>query len=102
MKLLIFTVYDIKAAAYLPPFYLNTSGQALRSFIDTVNDPAHHFNKHPEDYLLYKLGTFDDGDAGFIVLDVPELLAKAIECIENQASVNATQEFMGHPVNAQE
>lgn len=77
----IFTVYDTKAKAYMPPFYMQSTGQAMRAFEDTVNDETHAFAKHPEDYVLYELGTFDDQNASFQLHKTGVTLAKAIEMI---------------------
>lgn len=54
-----FAVYDAKAQAYLAPFPANTHGIAERMFADLVNADGHQFNRHPADYTLYKIGTFD-------------------------------------------
>ena len=56
----IFTVFDQKAKAYLPPFFLPRPEMALRVFTDCVNDPTHQFGKHPADYTLLQLGDYDD------------------------------------------
>jgi len=60
MKFGIFAIYDTKAAAHLPPFFLPTRGLAIRAFTDCVNDSTHQFSKHPEDYTLFLVGNFDD------------------------------------------
>ncbi len=79
MLLQVFTVFDSKAEAYLPPFYLITRGQAIRAFTDSVNDPNHQFAKHPEDYTLFLLGSFEDSSANFHLQKTAEPLGKAIE-----------------------
>lgn len=79
MLLQIFTVFDSKAEAYLPPFYMTTKGQAIRAFSDSVNDPTHVFMKHPEDYTLFLLGSFEDTTASFHVMETGLPLGKAIE-----------------------
>lgn len=60
MLLKIFTVYDSKTEAYLPPFFLRSTGEACRSFEEACNDPNHPFYKHSPDYTLFELGVFDD------------------------------------------
>lgn len=55
-----FSVFDQKAQAYLPPFFMHAEGMAIRSFGDCIEDPEHQFGKHPEDYTLYEIGEFDD------------------------------------------
>lgn len=61
MTLSVFSVYDKKAEAFMQPFTYAAVGQAVRAFSDTVNDPKSAFYRHPADYDLYQLGTFDDG-----------------------------------------
>lgn len=83
MKLTIFSIFDVKAAAFLPPFYMVNRSTAERAFLDSVSDPGHMFCKHPEDYVLHILGTFEDADASFTLEDFPAvamtgLQAKAI------------------------
>nr|UXQ88105.1 MAG: nonstructural protein [Microvirus sp.] len=56
----IFTIFDEKARAYLPPFYQPEIAQAHRSFGDAVNDPETAFYKHPSDYTLFHIGSFDN------------------------------------------
>ncbi len=63
MIIKMFTVYDSKTEAYLPPFYQPTNGAAIRLFEDSANDLNHAFYKHPSDYTLFYLGTFDDQKA---------------------------------------
>ncbi len=60
MKHRVFAIFDSKARAYLPPFFMPEAGQATRVFSDMVNSEEHAFGKHPEDYTLFEIGTFDD------------------------------------------
>lgn len=60
MKLKIFSIFDVKAEAYLPPFFLPTVGMATRAFKDCVNQQGHQFCENPGDYTLFELGEFDD------------------------------------------
>ncbi len=74
----IFTVYDEKAKAFLPPFFLPQIGMGTRVFSDCVNDPTHQFNKHPADYNLYHIGEFDDNSGKIIVMDPRNLLGSGV------------------------
>ena len=62
MLLKIFTVYDAKAEAYMQPFFMQSTGQAIRSFEDTVNDTKSVFNKHAQDFTLFEIGTYEDSN----------------------------------------
>lgn len=82
MLLQIFTVFDIKAEAYLEPFYTATKGQAIRSFSDTCQEKGHPFNLHPEDYTMFHLGAYDNSNATFEILPTAAPIGKAIEFIQ--------------------
>jgi len=82
MTLKVFSVFDEKGAVFSNPFYLSHNGMALRSFADLAGDKGTIVNKHPSDYKLYCLGSFDDVTGRFISLDVPEFLANASDYTE--------------------
>lgn len=78
MKLFVFAVRDIQANAFMTPFFGHNVGAAVREFGDIcrgVSEPTHPLAKHPEDYELYKLGDWTDGDAKFVLHDPPQQLA---------------------------
>lgn len=57
---LVYSVRDLKAEAYLQPFFSTNNGTACRSFMESVQKPESPFYKHPADFCLFHLGTFDD------------------------------------------
>lgn len=60
MRLVIVAVEDVKAEAYMNPVPFQSKGQAVRSFADGVNGgDANGMAKHPEDYRLWFIGSFD-------------------------------------------
>lgn len=79
MILKIFSVYDVKAEAYLPPFYVASKGAAVRSFSDAASDPTHNFCKHAEDFTLFELGEFNDETGRIVTLDAFIPLGTALE-----------------------
>ncbi len=60
MQLKAFTIYDSAVEAYLRPFFCLSDGEAVRTFSDAVNDANSPFHRHPGDFTLYGIGTFDD------------------------------------------
>lgn len=61
MKKVYYAIYDRKAEQYSAPFLEVTDGTAIRAVQDlVVNDPNHAFAKHPSDFSLHRLGTFED------------------------------------------
>ena len=74
MKLIVFSVYDEKAKIFHQPFYFNQRGEAVRTFQDLVQDQKSVISKHPEDYKLYQLGTYDDNTGNIVSLPQPEFI----------------------------
>jgi len=77
----IFSIYDSKAENFNLPVYLQSSGLAIRTFSDSVLDPESPFAKHPADYTLFELGTYDDPTSTFDIFPTPKSLHVAIEFI---------------------
>lgn len=80
MKTQLFTIYDEKAEAFLPPFTCGSEGIAKRAFADCVNSQTHQFGKHPQDYTLFWVGDFYDHD-GSIVVASRKSLGNGVEFI---------------------
>lgn len=84
----VFTVFDEKSNAYLQPFYLDTVGQAKRAITDCVNDHTHAFGRHPSDYTLFHLGTFNDATGEY--LKDKKSLGSLVE-FKTQTEIDTTQ-----------
>lgn len=63
MKYEIFAIHDVKANAFMRPFFLPNVSMATRTFSDIVADPQSDIYKNPADYTLFHLGSFDDANA---------------------------------------
>jgi len=81
MKHKMFVIYDVKANAYMQPWFLTQEGMALRAFSDCVNDKEHNFGRHPEDYTLFNIGEFDDSNAE-VTWQTPKSMGNGIEYIK--------------------
>ena len=80
----IFSIYDQKAYAYLPPFTLPRVEMAIRTFSDCVNSPDHQFGKHPSDFSLVEIGTYDDSNAKIVPHDVVISVVNGVECLNSE------------------
>lgn len=84
MTFKIFGVFDVKADAFSrPPFFMSTNGQAVRAFADLANDSNTDVGRHPEDYRLMVLGTFDD-NKGVVQGQDPTSLGFASEFVKSK------------------
>lgn len=86
MQIQMFTVYDEKAKAYLQPFFLTATGLAIRSFTETVNDPKSAIGRHPADYTLFHIGSFDDSSCTFEAR-TPQSLGNGLEFVEDNRQI---------------
>lgn len=99
MKHQIFSIYDEKAQAYLPPFFLHNIGMATRSFQDCINDDKHQFAQNPHDYTLFHIGEFQD-DKGLITpFTSVKSLGNGVEFINQDTSTNDAMDKLEVKIN---
>lgn len=60
MNIKIYAVKDRALDAFMQPFYAHSDGYAIRSFTDEINKQGSTFNAHPDDYDLWRIGTYTD------------------------------------------
>lgn len=84
----IYAVKDLAVQAFGQPFFTRSKGEAMRSFQDEANstDPNSPMAKHPEDYELYYLGTYEDETAKITPGNegVPEYVARAKDLLKGE------------------
>lgn len=82
MQMKVFAVYDIKALAYMQPFFGGNAGSAMRAFGDEVTKQGSNIGKHPEDYQLFEIGAYDD-NTGELIPTVPvKVLCTALDFVQ--------------------
>ncbi len=72
----LFSVLDAAAGRFMDPFCGPTVDFAIRGFREACRTDGHQFNKFPEDYVLYHVGSFD-GDTAELTKGVPPKIAIA-------------------------
>lgn len=80
MKLKVFAIFDSKISAFNTPFFQRSSGEAIRNFSDAVNKEE-GLSRHPDDYTLFELGSWDDSTGVFDMHDAPLSLGVAIQFV---------------------
>lgn len=80
MILKTFSLFDRKAGAFMTPFFMPSRGQAVRALTDLVSDPATTVARHPGDFALFELGSFDDA-LGRFSDGIPDFVTDAGDCI---------------------
>lgn len=89
MRHVMLVIRDVKSDVFGRPFFAKTEGEAVRTFEDTINDanPNNLMHKHPEDFALFTVGTFDDTEAVFVT-HIPKILIEGIQ-VKRQEDRNA-------------
>lgn len=77
----IYSIFDGAVQEYLRPFFCRSHAEAVRMFGDTVRDPNNPMNKHPGDYTLFHIGSFDS-DSGLLLDETNNSLGNAVEYVE--------------------
>lgn len=81
------SVKDRAAEVFNRPFFVPHRNVAVRDFTDEVNRAAadNQLNKHPDDFDLYILGTFDDNTGVFHMEETPTVLVRAKDVLVSNA-----------------
>lgn len=92
MKVNCYAVFDAKIADYqLSIFDIKDEG-AIRQFYDVLSDNNHRWSKHPEDYSLWAVGSFDT-TKGMLEGSIP------INLVNASALKSVRSEINKEPVN---
>lgn len=81
----LFTVRDSAAQVFAPPFIAPSEGFAIRMFRDAIvqKDVDNMMCKHPEDFELYIIASFEESDGRIEPCD-PRLVIRGKDCLAIQ------------------
>ena len=82
MKVTLFAVYDSASGVYDGPFPGKAEGHVIRSFSDQCLNADGPMGAHPEDFTLFKIGTWNDGTAE-LVDEITVKLINGAEAVAN-------------------
>ena len=88
MKHNVYSIYDKASVHYMRIFQAKADGEVLRTFRDMALNKDHEIGAHPEDYSLWRIGTFDD-NTGKLVAENFECLGRAHELVAAARTVDA-------------
>lgn len=75
----VFTVFDSKVGAYLPPIIMRSAPEALRAIGVACADKEHDFHKFAEDYTIFEIAEWDEISGQLKPYPTAISLAKCIE-----------------------
>jgi hypothetical protein len=79
-----YSIYDVKAKFFIPPFPAHNDEDCKRAVMSALQTPQSPYAQHPQDYRLFGIGQFDDNAGQFVPYEQPEFIC---ECTELVASV---------------
>lgn len=82
-KLQMFSVLDKKAAAFVRPFFAPTSAVAVRSFGAALRGGDEVMKDHPEDFVLYHVGEFDQLNGSVTPKELPEQVVSGLDLVNS-------------------
>jgi hypothetical protein len=78
MQYEVFAVMDVAIKAYMQPFKMQSTNEALRALRNEACDADSMIAKNPNDFVLYRLGTWDNL-SGMYTQDEPTRLGSVQE-----------------------
>jgi len=84
MILFVACVRDAKTDVYSQPMFFVTRGVAIRSFSEECESTTSALNKHPQDYAMFQIGTYDDNSGALVSLPQPQQIALAMDFKKEQ------------------
>lgn len=85
MKTNAYSIRDVKADVFHAPFFLPTDGAATRAFSDVANDLTTQIGRHPADFTLFHIGSFDDA-TGYLEHQERRHVVDASSLVKHQPS----------------
>jgi hypothetical protein len=101
MKLQVFAIRDIKGEYYFHPMYSENTQTALREFSDLINGKDNRFAAHPEDYMFFHLGEWDNKTGVITYKKEPSSLGIGIDFAKNKPVLPEIKEFKREEVHAE-
>lgn len=80
MRFNVYSIYDRASGVYDRPWVAHSDKAAARSFSDIALDAEHPIGMHPEDFTLFRVGTWED-DAGALVPESAKKIIAAHEAV---------------------
>lgn len=82
MILQVFALRDVKADTFGRPVFVAALGSLIRDIQSVVQAAGDDLiAKHPRDFVLYRLGTFDDSKGTFDLLPLPDLVLEVASLV---------------------
>jgi hypothetical protein len=79
-----YSIYDVKALTYSNPFFAINDATAIRIVTDAASDPNTSLGRHPADFILYRVGTFDGSNSALLGCDPRDHVVDIVALLHNR------------------
>lgn len=76
-----YTVHDTKALTFNQPFFAINHGIARRMIADVAKDNTTSLGRHPNDFVVYCVGTYDDQTGRLTAHEIREHVVDVISLV---------------------
>lgn len=66
MKINVYAIKDLNADYFMQPMFMRTDSEAKRAFEIAVSNSESFLSQFPNQFDLYRIGTFDDSNASIV------------------------------------
>lgn len=91
-----YTIFDNKALLFNAPFFQHNDAVARRMFGELATDTNTQIGRHPSDFQLYCIGTYDDTKGELVPISPRRHIVDAIALLPMQDA--QPELFAGNPV----
>lgn len=88
MKLNAYTLFDSKSLVFNQPFFAHNHAVATRMVSDIAQDTNTQIGRHPSDFILYKIGTYDDATGFMEPLEIREHVVDVVSLVHRAPVVD--------------
>lgn len=79
MKLLAYSLRDMKADSFQAPFFVPNETAARRLIPVLAQNPNSDVGRYPADFMMYRIGSLDT-DTGFLSSESPSEICTVLSC----------------------
>lgn len=86
-----YALFDSAASMYLDPFLVQLDAQAIRAFDALIQTPGSDPSLFPQDFSLYKIGSYEPITGRLTALEMPLQIITATELVHNKKLRDSNQ-----------
>ena len=87
MKVFMYSIFDRASGVYDRPFPSNSDQEATRGFTDLCMNDETMIGRHPDDFTLFRIGTWENNKGELFPSGAPEKVINGAEAVASRKNV---------------